>query len=83
MEIDEKEITSSSVPDEKYEEALIIKDSEMEMNDTSEETQSDQRTLILIMSENIRIRSKFDIDIEREEEKEVFSKLNKELKKIK
>lgn len=83
MEIDEKEITSSSVPDEKFEEASIIKDSEIEINDTSEETPSAQRTLRLTISENVRSSGRFNIDIEREEEKELFSKLNQELKKIK
>jgi len=83
MEIEEKEITSSQVPDEKYEEASIFEGKEMEVMGTSEEIKSGQRTLTLIMSETIRIRNKFNIDIEREEEKEIFSKLNEKLKKIK
>lgn len=81
MEIDEKEITSSSVPDGQYKKAPTIESTEI--NDTSEEIKSTQRTLKLTISKDVQGGGRFEIDIEKEEEKEFFSTLNKELKKIK
>ena len=81
MEIDEKEVTSSSVPDGEYKSASSIE--EIGINDTSEEIESAQRTFTLRISKDVKGGSRFEIDIEREEEKEFFSTINQELKKIK
>lgn len=81
MEIDEKKITSSSVPNGQYKRATSIKNSKTD--DTSDETKSDQRTLRITISKDVRSGGRFEIDIDREEEKRFFSSLNKELKKIK
>ena len=83
MKIDEKETTSSSAPDDQYEKGTIIDDSELEVGDTSGGMESGQRTLKIRISEDVGIRCKFKIDIEREEEKRFFSRLNRELKRIK
>lgn len=82
MRIDEKEITSSSVPDGQYERKAITENSEMEINDTSEETKSAQRTLKLTISKDVKSGGRFTIDIEKEEEKKFFSDLNQKLKQI-
>ena len=82
MEICEKAITSSSVPDGQYERVTVTESSEIEMDDTSEDSLPCERTLTLTRSADAPTRGSFRIDIEREEEKRFFSSLNQKLKKI-
>lgn len=81
MAIDEKEVTSSSVPKGSYKKPTIIEIGDIK--DTSGDKKYTQRTLRLTIHENFKPSGRFKIDIEKEEEKKFFCTLNQVLKKIK